>query len=176
MVKGKRRAEKKGSRTDENPLDTVSCSTNTMTLSRKLRKKLDEAEDQTVGENVKRRKRNCRTHATVDTSTESQATDDVDGNQNNIGSNGKPLKSSFMMKKMLKETIDPGEKIDALSRTDLDPFQRELIISGLVERDTMPHIKGSDQCARRSRNMLHYLQQCTFGKRCTLHLRKVSNI
>ena len=141
-----------------------------VTLSRKLRRKLNDSQEQSVdNETMKRRKRNCKTPVD-DTKTELS----LDCNQNTVRCGARSSKSDTTTEVLSNEQCNNTKTdFDEKQLTNLDPFQRDLIVNGLGQRDKVPEIKGCNDCSKRAQNMLRYFQQFTYGNRCRLELRKV---
>ena len=157
-----------------------------MPLSRKLKRMLNDSKEQSLSnekeqlpsnENVKRR-RNCRT---VDDNIKSKTKLSVDFNQNKVNKDNlaKRGEQSSVSRTDSKTEICEEEcnvtknEINESQYSNLDPFQREIIVSGLGKRDRVPEMKGYRGHWEKSNNMLHYFQQLTYGNRCRLELRKV---
>ena len=159
-----------------------------MTLSRKLRKKLNDSKEGTDSKksqgssHVKRRKRN---YETVLKESDRTSEDEFDYNKNSLKLGSERLETVTFKKlsnskagKEQNETDDIktcSTKFADKSLSNLDPFQRELAVNGLGQRDKVPEIKAYNMCAGKSKNILHFFQQFTFGNRCRLQLQKVSH-
>ena len=139
---------------------------NTTAMSRKLKKMLNDSKEQLLSkENVKRRKRNCRT---PDDDIHSKTDLSLDCNRNNVNFTKHGIKSSMSeadSKTGLCEDSHNVTKteIDEKELKNLDPFQRELIVKGLGKRDRVPEIKGSRGQWEKSQSMMHYFQQFAYG-------------
>ena len=152
-----------------------------MPLSRKLKRMLNDSKEQSLSnekeqlpsnENVKRR-RNCRT---VDENTKSKTKLSTDCNQNKVNLAKRGEQSSVSRTDSKTEICEEEcnvTKNEIPVDTNLDPFQREIVVSGLAKRDRVPEMKGYRGHWEKSNNMLHYLQQLAYGNRCRLELRKV---
>ena len=146
-------------------------------MSRKLKKMLNESKEQIQSnENVKRRKRNCRT---PDDGIKSKTDLSLDCNRNNVNFTKHGVQSSVSEADSKTEILCEEShnvtktKIDEKELKNLDPFQRELFVKGLGKRDRVPEIKGSRGHWGESQSMMHYFQQFAYGNRCRLELRKV---
>ena len=171
MVRGS--AERKRKKDEENECKKTgkpqrSNSSQEMSLSRKLRKKVEQSQEEQYLNGVKRKKRQTDTE---NDSTSSAVKADVDHNQNiNVFNEKTPLND------------DSGADIDRVSYNNvvecrlsqnLDSFQRDLIVNGLGHRQKVPQIRGFKTCAERSMNLVHCFQEMTLGNRCRLKLQKV---